>query len=121
MQNFTVGIPDRSSSFGTKNYNVSREGDRISVSGEGRGPRRESYELTFGTDQLDIRGPEQDFRVSFSPDGAVVKDPRFEGRRNGSGIQLSLTTPLRPEQYRATGLSIASSLIGIPLPADLLN
>lgn len=121
MTSYNVSIPNRDGSRGLQHYSVSREGNSISVNGEGRGPRQESFELTFGTDQLDIRGPQQDYRVEFSVDGAIVKDPRFEGRRNGSGIQMELNIPLRPEQYRTTGLSIASSLIGIPLPADLLN
>jgi len=121
MTNFNVSIPNRDGSRGLQSYNVSREGDKISVTGEGRQAWRDSYELTFGADQLDIRGPEQNLQISFSPDGAVVKDPRFEGRRNGSGIQMELNVALRPEQYRSTGLSLASSLIGIPLPADLLS
>lgn len=121
MTNFNVSVPNRDGSRGLKNYSVSRNGDSISVTGEGRQSFRDSFTLSFAGDQMTINGPDQNLKVQFSPEGATVKDPRFEGRRNGSGLQMELKVPLRPEQYRSTGLSLASSLIGIPLPADLLQ
>ena len=47
-------------------------------------------------------------------------EARSAGMRSG-GPDMLLQTPLKPEQYESTGLSVAFSLIGLSVPPHLLQ
>lgn len=102
---------------GGKMYNISREGNTISVedqSAVGRRHRGDDYSVTLTTDTVSIRSGEKNFDIQMSPEGVTVSDI---SSRNGLGNSpiSGFSMALRPEQYESTGLSVASSLIGIPL------
>ena len=122
MASFTVGVRDPESNFSLKRYEIKREGNQISINEPDDGTRRwkDGFTLSLGADQIDLKGAEREWRIKMAATGVTVDNPRDDGMRFG-GCDLELTIPLRPEQYQSTGLAVASTLIGIPLPLQLLE
>lgn len=118
MINFSVGVrQDR----GFVNYSVRREGNSVTISPPDTGRRNgwHGYNLELNGDRVELRTPERQYSIMMNAEGVTVEDPRSRGMR--AGYDLVISTPLKPEQYEAMGLSVASSLIGIPLPAEFLK
>lgn len=122
--NYSVNVnKDNAGRYGGfTRYNVSREGGNINVqdtSAEGRRHLGDDYSLTVAADTITIRSQEKNYDIQMSPDGVTVSDPGAAGFRGGMGdvpiTGFTTEMPLKPEQYEQVGLSIASSLIGIPL------
>lgn len=103
-------------------YQVSREGNRISVMPPDTGRRtyREGFSMSVESDQIQLITPERQFRIKMNSEGVTVDNPRMDGMRGG-GMDMVVSTPLKPEQYEGTGLSVAFSLIGLPVPPHLLQ
>lgn len=107
---------------GGTRYNISREGGNITISDTSAiGSRHlgDDYSVTVTADTVSIRSQEKNFDIQMSPQGVTVSDPRAAGFRGGVGdvpiTDFTTEMPLKPDQYEQVGLSIASSLIGIPL------
>ncbi len=119
--NFSVGRPNKNG-HGFTNYQVAREGSLISIKPPDTGCRSygDGYTMSVAEDQIDLITPDRQFRIKMSAEGVAVDDPRMDGMRGG-GYDLVVLTPLKPEQYEGTGLSVAFGLIGFPLPPHLLT
>ena len=117
--NFTVFVsPDR---HGFNEFKVAREGSKITAYPENARGYRPGYELDMSSpDKFMLAAPDREYRIEMTPTGVRVDDPRNDGMRGGPA-DLYIQTPLKPEQYQTFGLSIASSLMGIPLPPQLLE
>lgn len=118
---FTVGKPNPHG-YGLTMYQVSREGNQISIMPPDTGRRtfRDGFSMSVESDQIQLVTPERQFRIKMDSEGVVVDNPRRDGMRSG-GVDMLLQTPLKPEQYESTGLSVAFSLIGLSVPPHLLQ
>lgn len=115
--NFQVSVAGSQASL--SNYQVRQEADQIIVSD----PRERMYRGSMDVSQPDqvlLFADHRQYRIQMSPEGVVVDNPKSDGMRGGMR-DLVLTTPLRPEEYRRTGLSVAFSLLGLPLPPHLVG
>jgi hypothetical protein len=118
---FSVGKPNPHG-YGLTMYQVSRQGNQISVMPPDTGRRsfRDGFSMSVEPDQIQLVTPERQFRIKMNSEGVTVDNPRMDGLRGG-GLDMLLQTPLKPEQYESTGLSVAFSLIGLPVPPHLLQ
>ena len=105
--NFDVSVANPNSP-GLANFQVRQQGDELTVGD----PRDRMFRAG-----MDLSKPD---RIQMGPEGVQVDNPKNDGMRSGM-YDLVLTTPLRPEEYRRTGLSVAFSLLGLPLPPHLLS
>lgn len=119
--NFSITRPDPNG-FGSTQFLVRREGNRIDVAPPPCGVRmiQDSYTMHIGEDRVDLCTPDREFRILMNSQGVTVDNPRMDGMRS-FGYDLELQTPLKPEQYEGTGLSVAFSLIGLPVPPHFLQ
>lgn len=76
--------------------------------------------MSLESDQIHLITPERQFRIKMNEEGVIVDNPKMDGMRGG-GCDMVLSSPLKPEQYEGTGLSVAFSLIGMPMPPHLLQ
>lgn len=118
---FSVGKPN-SQGYGMTMYQVSREGNQISIQPPDTGRRtfRDGFSMSVESDQIQLVTPERQFRIKMNSEGVTVDNPRMDGMRS-HGPDMILQTPLKPEQYEGTGLSVAFSLIGLPVPPHFLQ
>lgn len=122
MTNYSVMVKKDPRGYRPVKYDVSREGNQITLkdtSAEGFRHMGDNYQITLQDDSVQIRSMDKNYDINMGPEGVTVSDPRKAGRRGGMG-DLPITglfsdTPIQPEQYEQVGLSVASSLIGIPL------
>ena len=108
---------------GTPSIVVSSAGNTITVQHDPRGLYSgEVQHIHFADDKITVRGTlsqEHDTDI-------VMTDPRHMSvlvrpasdaskRRPGSSFAMEFASPLTQQQYRAIGLQVASSIIGVPL------
>ena len=118
---FSVSKPNQNG-FGLTSYTVAREGDLVQILPPDTGCRSpgDRYVMQVKDDQIDMYALKRQFRIKMSAEGVVVEDPKSDGMRS-AGYDMVLKTPLKPEQYQATGLSVAFGIIGFPLPPHLVD
>lgn len=121
MTNYSVMVKRDPRSYQAVRYDVSREGNNIKctdTSANGFRHMGDNFNITMQADSVQIRSREKNFDIQMSPDGVSVSTPQEPGlRRSGIGDVpvTGFIGSLQPEQYEQVGLSVASSLIGIPL------
>jgi hypothetical protein len=116
--NYSIGVPQKSG-YGLQTYDISREGNSISIMPPDDGRRGgQGYALQLSQDKVEIRGAST-YDVEMTPEGVVVSDPKARGMRGGA--IMTMQAALDPKQYQAAGLAVASSLLGIPISLEMLN
>lgn len=118
---FSVSKPNPNGP-GLTSYTVAREGEYIRIlppENDFRSPG-DRYTMEVKDDQIDLYAAKRQFRIQMSSEGVVVENPKNDGMRSG-GYDMIVRTPLKPEQYQATGLSVAFGLVGFPLPPHLVD
>lgn len=116
--NFDVSVANPNSP-GLANFQVRQQGDELTVGDPRDRMFRAGMDLSK-PDQIMLFADQRQYRIQMGPEGVQVDNPKNDGMRSGM-YDLVLTTPLRPEEYRRTGLSVAFSLLGLPLPPHLLS
>lgn len=121
-------------SFTAGRLTVTRNQDNITIQSPDHGRRRPldtSLTVTQSEDQVTIRGHKDrekfNWNIDLSPTGAEVNDPDPRPTRRGSrsnnpslgSVQLPEGVQLQGEALAKFGLSVASSLVGLPL--DILT
>lgn len=99
---------------GLARYEVRQQGNQITVGDPRERMQRGAMELSQ-PDQINLYANQRQYRIQMNPEGVRVDNPKSDGMRGGMA-DLILSTPLRPEDYQRTGLSVAFSLLGLPLP-----
>ena len=118
---FSVSKPNPNG-FGLTSYTVAREGDMVRITPPDTGSRSpgDRFVMQLKDDQIDMYAAQRQFRIKMSAEGVVVDNPKNDGMRS-AGYDMVLQTPLKPEQYQSTGLSVAFGLVGFPLPPHLID
>jgi len=106
---------------GTPSIVVSSAGNTITVQHDPRGLYSgEVQHIHFADDKITVRGTLSQERDT----DIVMTDPRHVSvlsasdtsrRRPGCSFAMEFASPLTQQQYRAIGLQVASSIIGVPL------
>ncbi len=110
--------------FGSKNYQVSREGNHISVDEPDNGRRCPTnvFSIEVAQDKIEIRpgpqaGPDaHDWDIQLNGKQIDVTDPSSRGMRcGGEGFSIELPGAMAYRDFEKFGLTVASSLTGVPL------
>lgn len=115
---FDVSVKDPEKG-GMARYEVREQGTQVTVSDPRERMYRGSLDLSQ-PDQITLFADRREYRIQMSPEGVVVDNPKNDGLRSGM-MDLVLQTPLRPEDYKRMGMSVAFSLMKLPLPPHLLG
>ena len=75
--------------------------------------------MTISSDQIDLAAAGRRYQIKIGAEGVTVENPATAGTRGA--YDMVVTTPLKPEQYESTGLSVAFALLGLPVPPQLLS
>lgn len=95
-------------------YTVKREGNKITASAG----FQDQTVLFFKGDTVHLSGKEVNCTISMAPNGLTVTRAAKHGLRSlypEPAIREFSPMSLKPEQYEAAALSVASALTGIPL------
>lgn len=99
-------------------YKVERSENHISVS-DPMDKIRLAGHMTISPDQIDLAAAGRRYQIKMGPEGVTVENPATAGTRGA--YDMVVATPLKPEQYESTGLSVAFALLGLPVPPQLLS
>lgn len=97
-------------------YNVTREGDKITIQepNDGRRCMGEYYSIDLGADVVTLRSSEKNYDITMhGPDEMWVQTPANGMRCGGEGYSIKFDQPVA--DFHRTALTVASSLCGVPI------
>lgn len=103
--------------YSSPTYNVTREGNQITIQEPPngcRGGRGEYYNIDLGADVVTLRSYEKNYDITMhAPDEMWVQTPDNGMRCGGEGFSIKFDQPVA--DFHRTALTVASSLCGVPI------